>query len=79
MPLSNKGTSRRLNSGVSAGVQFIFPWQLSNLGTATTFFLYGLAAVVCLVLVAWLLPETRGRTLEQLEVELTGRSAVGEA
>ncbi len=61
-----------INSGVSFGVQFIFPWELSNLGTATTFFLYGLFAAVFLVLVAWLLPETRGRTLEELELELTG-------
>lgn len=61
-----------INSGVSFGVQFIFPWELSNLGTAWTFFLYGAFAAICLVLVAWLLPETRGRTLEELEVELTG-------
>ena len=59
-----------LNSGVSFGVQFIFPWELSNIGTAATFFIYGLGATVCLVLVAWLLPETRGRTLEELEHEL---------
>ena len=59
-----------LNSGVSFGVQFIFPWELSNIGTAATFFIYGLGATVCLILVAWLLPETRGRTLEELEHEL---------
>lgn len=64
-----------INSGVSFGVQFIFPWELSNLGTAWTFFLYGLFATVCLVLVVWLLPETRGRTLEELELELTGEGA----
>jgi len=61
-----------LNSSVSFGVQFVFPWQLSNLGTAMTFFLYGLFAVIFLVLVAWILPETRGRSLEELEKELTG-------
>jgi len=61
-----------INSGISFGVQFIFPWQLSNLGTAATFFLYGVFATICLVLIAWLLPETRGRTLEELELELTG-------
>ena len=64
-----------LNSGVSFGVQFIFPWQLSNLGNTMTFFLYGLFAVFFLVLVAWLLPETRGRSLEELEKELTGVGA----
>ena len=64
-----------VNSTVSFGVQFIFPWQLSNLGNAVTFFLYGLAAAVCLVLVAWLLPETRGHTLEELEKRLAGGDA----
>jgi len=61
-----------LNSGVSFGVQFIFPWQLSTLGSAMTFFLYGVFGALFLVLVAWLLPETRGKTLEELENELTG-------
>ncbi len=61
-----------LNSSVSFGVQFIFPWQLSNLGTAVTFLVYGIVAVFFLVLVAWILPETRGRSLEELEKELTG-------
>ena len=60
-----------VNSGVSAFVQFIFPWELATLGSAGTFFLFGLTAVVFLVLLTWLLPETKGRSLEQLEKELT--------
>ena len=44
---------------------------MSSLGAAVTFSIYATFAVIGLVLVAWLLPETRGRTLEQLEVELT--------
>ena len=62
-----------VNSGVSFGVQVIFPWELNNLGTAMTFFLYAAFAFVFLILVIWLVPETRGRTLEQLEVELAAR------
>jgi hypothetical protein len=53
-------------------VQFLFPSALSSLGAAVTFSICATFAVIGLVLVAWLLPETRGRTLEQLEVELTG-------
>jgi ABC-type Fe3+-siderophore transport system permease subunit len=64
-----------INSGVSFGVQFIFPWELSNFGTAWTFFLYSIFAMICLVLVVWLLPETHGHTLEELELELTGASS----
>ena len=60
-----------INSSVSFLVQFLFPWELSNLGTAATFLLYAVFATVCLAVVVWILPETRGRTLEQLESELS--------
>lgn len=63
-----------VNSGVSFGVQFIFPWQLTNLGVAATFTGYALFAVLGLALVIWLVPETRGKTLEQLEIELGSRT-----
>ena len=59
-----------INSTVSFSVQLIFPWELTNLGAALTFLIYGLFAVLGLILVVWLLPETRGKTLEQLETEL---------
>jgi predicted MFS family arabinose efflux permease len=59
-----------VNSGVSTAVQFIFPWELANLGTARTFLIYGGVSLICLLLIAKLLPETRGRTLEELEREL---------
>lgn len=59
-----------VNSAVSFSVQLLFPWELSNLGTALTFLIYGLFAIVGLVLVIWLLPETKGKTLEQIERDL---------
>lgn len=59
-----------INSAVSFGVQFMFPWQLANLGNALTFLIYGLFAVVGLGLVIWLLPETKGKSLERLEADL---------
>ncbi|MDO3385900.1 sugar porter family MFS transporter [Gilvimarinus sp. SDUM040013] len=60
-----------INSAVSFLVQFIFPWQLSNWGSAITFLNYGVFAVIGLVLVYWLLPETKGKTLEELEADFT--------
>lgn len=57
-------------SGVSWVVQFIFPWELSYLGNAGTFLAYAVFAGVCLALLFWLLPETRGHSLEQLERDL---------
>ncbi|MDH4109586.1 MAG: sugar porter family MFS transporter [Gammaproteobacteria bacterium] len=59
-----------INSGVSFLVQLLFPWELARIGTATTFFIYGLCALLGLLLIMRLLPETRGKSLEQLEREL---------
>ncbi len=59
-----------INSGVSFLVQLVFPWQLANIGNAGTFFIYGLFAVVGLVVIMKLLPETKNKSLEELEVLL---------
>ncbi len=59
-----------INAIVSTLVQFIFPWELSNLGNTLTFLIYAVFAVVSLLLVIRLLPETKGRSLEDLEKEL---------
>jgi MFS family permease len=62
-----------INSGVSFGVQLVFPWELQNLGSSTTFLIYGAFALVGLVLMLRILPETRGRSLEELEDLLVRR------
>jgi MFS family permease len=59
-----------INSAVSFGVQFVFPWELATFGSGTTFLLYGLFAAVGLVFVVLVVPETKGRSLEELEAEL---------
>ena len=56
-----------INSGISFGVQLVFPWELENLGNATTFLIYGLFAAIGFVFVMRILPETKGRSLEELE------------
>ncbi len=56
-----------INSAVSFGVQLVFPWELENLGNSGTFLIYGLFAVVGLVFFMRILPETKGRSLEELE------------
>jgi len=63
-----------INSIASFAVQFMFPWELLNIGAALTFFIYGIFALVGLLLVWRLFPETKGKSLEQLELELgTGK------
>jgi len=56
-----------VNSAVAFLVTLVFPWQLETIGNAATFLIYGLFAVVGLVLVMRILPETKGRSLEELE------------
>lgn len=59
-----------INSSVAFMVTFIFPWQLETLGNAGTFLIYGVFAVIGLVFVMRILPETKGRSLEELETIL---------
>ena len=59
-----------INSAVSFFVQLVFPWELENLGNSMTFLIYGLFAIVGLFIVLRLLPETKGRSLEELQAEL---------
>ena len=51
-------------------VQQIFPWELSNLGAATTFMIFGLIGLFGFFLLYKVLPETKGKSLEELELEL---------
>ncbi len=59
-----------INSGVSFLVQLVFPWELANFGSALTFLIYGLFAAVGLVFIMAVLPETKGKSLEELEILL---------
>ncbi len=58
------------NALVSASVTFIFPWELSTFGSAGTFLIFGLFASAAFLFVLFVVPETKGRTLEELEGEL---------
>ncbi len=59
-----------INSAVSFLVQLVFPWELANIGSAGTFLIYGVFAVIGLILILLLLPETKGKSLEELEAML---------
>ena len=59
-----------LNSSSSWLVQFLFPWELANLGNALTYFIYAVFAVVGIIIFYRILPETKGKSLEELEKEL---------
>lgn len=59
-----------INSIVSFLVQLVFPWELSNLGTAPTFFIYGLFAAIGFIFILIKVRETRGKSLEELQFVL---------
>jgi len=44
-----------------------FPYLLNIIGPAKTFWIYGACSAVTFLLVLFLLPETKGRTLEEIE------------
>ncbi len=56
-----------INSAVSFLVQQLFPWELSNIGSSATYFIYGVFAFAGLLFVIMKLPETKGKSLEALE------------
>ena len=62
-----------VNSLVCVLVLFVFPSEMAALGGARTFFLYGAFALVGSVLLWRFVPETRGRSLEELEQSLVHR------
>ena len=59
-----------VNSFISSLVQLVFPWELSNLGNAMTFFIFGIIAFIGFFVLIKILPETKGKSLEQIEKEL---------
>jgi MFS family permease len=56
-----------INSLVSFSVQLVFPWELATLGTAGTFLIYGIFGALGLIFVLIMVPETKGKSLEELE------------
>ncbi len=56
-----------VNSAVSFAVQLVFPWELSKFGNSVTFLIYGVFALLGLAFVLRVVPETKGRSLEELE------------
>ena len=63
-----------INSTVCVLVQFVFPWEIENLGSSKTFLIYGVLALAGVAFIWRRVPETRGRSLEELENALVRRA-----
>lgn len=64
-----------VNTLVSALVQFVFPLELTYFGSATTFMLYGIVAIIGFFCIWKVVPETKSKSLEELEVVLGTKSS----
>lgn len=58
------------NSIVSFSVATVFPAQLEYMGSSTTYFIYSLFGLLTLIFVWRFVPETKGKSLEELEANL---------
>ena len=59
-----------VTSVVSYLVQQFFPWQLANMGGRDIFLFYAVTSAIGMVILYFILPETKGKTLEEIELEL---------
>lgn len=61
------------NSIVSFSVASVFPMELEHLGSATTFYLFAGFGFLTLLFVLKFVPETKGKSLEEIESLLVGK------
>ncbi|MDB4105701.1 sugar porter family MFS transporter [Salibacteraceae bacterium] len=59
-----------INSAVSFIVQWVFPWELDTLGNVLTFTIYGVFAALGFIFIIRVIPETKGKSLEEIEAQL---------
>jgi sugar porter (SP) family MFS transporter len=73
-PTKYRGTAMSFSTAVSwictlIVVQF-FPWVLNNLGGAITFGIFALFSLIAYIFIKRYIPETKGKSLEQIESDL---------
>jgi SP family arabinose:H+ symporter-like MFS transporter len=59
-----------VNALTSFLVATIFPIELEVIGSANTYLIFGILMIFCLFFVIRFIPETKGKTLEELELDL---------
>lgn len=73
-PLRIRGTAASVatmaNWGSNFAVSLTFPLLLATLGATTSFWFYGVICVLAWVFSYFLVPETKGRSLEEIEADL---------
>jgi MFS family permease len=69
------GIALLLNQGVSTLIAGIFLPVVGNYGYSAMFFFWAACTVIYFITAAFFLPETKGRSLEEIEMIFEGRSA----
>jgi len=64
-----------LNQAVSTTIAAIFLPTVGKYGYSTMFFVFAACTVVFFVTAVWFLPETKGKTLEEIEAHFEGKGA----
>ncbi len=59
-----------VTSVLAWATQKYFPWEVATLGISNTFLLYAILAVVSLIFIFIFVPETKNKTIEQIEHDL---------
>jgi len=59
-----------VTSIVSVIIQQVFPWQLTNMGVRDIFLFYAITSAIGLIALYKLLPETKNKTIEEIEASL---------
>ena len=55
-------------------VPLLFPWELENIGEAATFFIFAAIAFVGFLFILCKIPETKGKSLEEIQAALITKS-----
>lgn len=69
-----RGTAMALSTGISWACAFLvvqfFPWMETTLGTSVTFGIFAALLLAACFFIGFLIPETRGKSLEHIQKEL---------
>ena len=70
------GTGSVVLWAATFAITFVFPVMDNNLGLATSAYIFAGIGIILFILVSKFVPETKGRSLEQIELDLRDRVKV---
>lgn len=68
------GLTLTFNYGLSIVVSLLFPFLTGSIGDGWTFIIFSLFSAIAFVFIMFVVPETKGRTLEDIQQDLRSKS-----